>query len=190
MFSKKEILFWGFAFTVSIMLAWSCRLEAIDIQKLEEPIKKDEKVEKEYYPNFLLYNATSACMRGIVQLMVQFNPQLQNQYMPPAIQQQVLGHCSCIVDKIRVDYSLEEYTKKQNDYLWVKKIWGDYGVQCMKAGYLAGVIPDDLPEKLEKLQTDNKTKEDTKVEDNKTESLKPKSNVEETENEDTTIFQG
>jgi hypothetical protein len=60
----------------------------------------------------------------------------------------------------------------------------------MKAGYLAGVIPDDLPEKLEKIQTDNKTKEDTKVEDNKTESLKPKSNVEEIENEDTTIFQG
>ena len=144
--------------------------------------KKDE-----IYPNFLLHNATAACMRGIAQLMMQLNPQLRNQYIPPAIQQQILGHCSCIVDKIRVDYTLEEYTKKQNDYLWIKKIWGDYGVQCMKAGYLAGVIPDDLPEKLEKIQTDNKTKEDTKVEDNKTKSKKEEILIKEPE---PAIFQG
>ena len=47
-----------------------------------------------------------------------------------------------------------------------------------------------LEDEKTKLQTDNKTKEDTKVEDNKTESLKPKSNVEEIENEEATIFQG
>ena len=60
----------------------------------------------------------------------------------------------------------------------------------MKAGYLAGVIPDDLPEKLEKLQTDNKTKENTKVEDNKTETLEPKSKEEEVLTEEPVIFQG
>ena len=179
MFSKKEILLWIVIFFVGIMLAWSLKLEATE--------KKDE-----IYPNFLLHNATAACMRGIAQLMIQLNPQLRNQYIPPAIQQQILGHCSCIVDKIRVDYTLEEYTKKQNDYLWIKKIWGDYGVQCMKAGYLAGVIPDDLPEKLEKIQTDNKTKEDTKVEDNKTKSLEPKPKEEEIliKEPEPAIFQG
>ena len=174
MFSKKEILLWIVIFFVSIMLAWSLKLEATE--------KKDE-----IYPNFLLHNATAACMRGIAQLMMQINPQLRNQYIPPAIQQQILGHCSCIVDKIRVDFTLEEYTKKMNDYLWIKKIWGDYGVQCMKAGYLAGVIPDDLPEKLEKAQTDNKTKEDTKVEDNKTKSKKEEILIKEPE---PAIFQG
>ena len=160
-------------FTVTVF-AFSLQIHAAE--------KKDE-----IYPNFLLYNATAACMRGIAQLMMQLNPQLRNQYIPPAIQQQILGHCSCIVDKIRVDYTLEEYTKKMNDYLWIKKIWGDYGVQCMKAGYLAGVIPDDLPEKLEKAQTDNKTKEDTKVEDNKTKSKKEEILIKEPE---PAIFQG
>ncbi len=160
-------------FTVTVF-AFSLQIQATE--------KKDE-----IYPNFLLHNATAACMRGIAQLMIQLNPQLRNQYIPPAIQQQILGHCSCIVDKIRVDYTLEEYTKKQNDYLWIKKIWGDYGVQCMKAGYLAGVIPDDLPEKLEKIQTDNKTKEDTKVEDNKTKSKKEEILIKEPE---PAIFQG
>ena len=160
-------------FTVTVF-AFSLQIQATE--------KKDE-----IYPNFLLHNATAACMRGIAQLMMQLNPQLRNQYIPPAIQQQILGHCSCIVDKIRIDFTLEEYTKKMNDYLWIKKIWGDYGVQCMKAGYLAGVIPDDLPEKLEKIQTDNKTKEDTKVEDNKTKSKKEEILIKEPE---PAIFQG
>ena len=113
MFSRKEILFWVFAFTVGIFLAWSCRLEAVDvqleatdIQKLEEPIQKDEKVSKEHYPNFLLYNSTQSCMRGIVDLFITFNPQLRNQIIPPAVQQQILGHCSCVVDKIRMKYSI------------------------------------------------------------------------------------
>ena len=27
-----------------------------------------------FYPNFLLHNSTSACMRGVVQMIVQYNP--------------------------------------------------------------------------------------------------------------------
>ena len=179
MFSKKEILFWGFAFTVSIMLAWSCRLEAVDIQKLEEPIKKDEKVEKEYYPNFLLYNSTQSCMRGLVDLIVTFNPQLRNQIIPPAAQQQILGHCSCVVDKIRIKYPIQEYYKNSNDFLWIRDVWGKYGRECMKAGYLAGLGIEYPKEKEKKVE-----------EDNKTESQEPESNVEEELSDEPTIFQG
>ena len=39
MFSKKEILFWIVALIVGVFMAWSCRLQAMDIQKLEEPVK-------------------------------------------------------------------------------------------------------------------------------------------------------
>jgi len=134
-----------------------------------------------YYPNFLLYNSTTACMQGLVQLIVKNNPLLKNQFIPPAVQQQLLGHCSCAIDKIREEFTIQEYMKEINDYLWITKVWGKYGRQCMKAGYLAGVI--EIP-------TDNETKEDTKVEDNKTESLEPKSKVEEIQNEEPIIFQG
>ena len=148
-------------------------LFAFSLQAAE---KKDE-----IYPNFLLYNSTTACIQGVVQLIMRHNPTLKNQFMPPAIQQQLLGHCSCVLDRIRVEFTIQEYMKKVNDYLWIRGVWGIHGKQCMKAGYLAGVI--EIP-------TDNETKEDTKVEDNKTESLEPKSKVEEIQNEEQTIFQG
>ena len=143
---------------------------------LQATEKKDE-----IYPNFLLYNSTTACMQGLVQVVISNNPKLRNQFIPPAVQQQLLGHCSCVVDRIRKVYPLQEYLNEIHDYLWIKTVWGKYGAECMKAGYLAGII---------QLPTDNKTKEDTRVEDNKTESLKPESSVEEIENEEATIFQG
>jgi hypothetical protein len=71
--------------------------------------------------------------------------------------------------------------KKVNDYLWIRGVWGIHGKQCMKAGYLAGLVAPP---------TDNETKEDMKVEDNKTESLEPKSKVEKIQNEEPIIFQG
>ena len=135
----------------------------------------------EIYPNFLLYNSTTACMQGLVQVVISNNQKLRNQFIPPAVQQQLLGHCSCVVDRIRKVYPLQKYLNEIHDYLWIKTVWGKYGAECMKAGYLAGII---------QLPTDNKTKEDTRVEDNKTESLKPESSVEEIENEEPTIFQG
>ena len=176
MFNKKEILIWIVVFIVGVFMAWSCRLEAMDIQKLEEPIQKEEG--KELYPNFLLYNSTQSCMRGIVQMLIQFNPQLRNQLIPPAAQQQILGHCSCVVDKIRVKYSIQEYYKKMSDFIWIRDVWGGYGTECMKAGYLAGLgvkYPED---------------EDNKTKDNKTESPKPESKIEEELSDEPTIFQG
>jgi len=184
MFSRKEILFWVFAFTVGIFLAWSCRLEAVDVQldatdikKLEEPIEKDKKVSKEHYPNFLLYNSTQSCMRGIVDLLITFNPQLRNQIIPPAVQQQILGHCSCVVDKIRMKYSIQEYYKNAHNFLWIRKVWGNFGNECTKDGYLAGLGIQYPEEKVEE-------------EDNKTESPKPESKVEEELSDEPTIFQG
>ena len=176
MFNKKEILIWIVVFIVGVFMAWSCRLEAMDIQKLEEPIQKEEG--KELYPNFLLYNSTQSCMRGIVQMLIQFNPQLRNQLIPPAAQQQILGHCSCVVDRIRLKYPIQEYYKKMGDFLWIRDVWGGYGTECMKAGYLAGLgikYPED---------------ENNKTEDNKTESPKPESKVEEELSDEPTIFQG
>jgi len=145
-------------------------------------LQASEKKDK-FYPNFLLYNSTTACMQGLVQMVISNNPSLKNQFIPPAIQQQLLGHCSCIVDRIREVITIQEYRKEIHDYLWIRNVWGKYGRQCIKAGYLAGIVQLPIP-------TDNETKEETKVEDNKTESLKPESKVEEIENEEPIIFQG
>ena len=115
MFSKKEILFWVLALTAGIILAWSCRLDATEVK---------EKVEvSDKYPNFLLYNSTTGCFNGIAQLMVMINPDLAKVPMPPGVQQQILAHCSCVMDKIRNKYTIHEYSQKMNDFLWIKKLW-------------------------------------------------------------------
>ena len=179
MFSKKEILIWIVVFIVGVFMAWSCRLEAIDIQKLEVPIKKEVEGSRDLYPNFLLYNSTQSCMRGIVQMLIQFNPQLRNQLIPAAAQQQILGHCSCVVDRIRIKYPIQEYYKNANDFLWIRDVWGKYGRECTKAGYLAGLGIEYPKEKEKKVE-----------EDNKTESQEPESSVEEELSDEPTIFQG
>ncbi|MDP7367604.1 MAG: hypothetical protein QGH83_10145 [Candidatus Pacebacteria bacterium] len=142
------------------MCAYALRLEATE--------------KKEFYPNYLLHNATQSCIRGVVQLIISIDPSLQNRYIPPAIQQQLIGHCSCVVDKIRKKYTVQEYYSKMNDYEWIKTIWGKKGEECMNEGYLDGVIVRP---------SDNETNNETK-DDNKTKSSEQKSG------EKPTFFQG
>ena len=131
MFNKKEILFWVITLIMGIILAWSCRLEATEVK---------EKVEvSDKYPNFLLYNSTTGCFSGVVQLMIMLNPELAQTPAPPAVQQQILAHCSCIMDRIRHKYTIHEYNSRINDFLWIKKLWCKFGTEWAKEGYLAGL---------------------------------------------------
>ena len=166
MFNKKEILFWVITLIMGIILAWSCRLEATEVK---------EKVEvSDKYPNFLLYNSTTGCFSGVVQLMIMLNPELAQTPAPPAVQQQILAHCSCIMDRIRHKYTIHEYNSRINDFLWIKKLWGKFGTECAKEGYLAGlgIAPNG------------------DVEDNKTIESPEQDSEEEPLTEDSTQFQG
>ena len=167
MFSKKEILVGVIAAILCMLVAWSCRLEATEIKEEVKIIDK--------YPNFLLYNSTVGCFSGVVQLMILLNPELAKTPAPPAVQQQILAHCSCIVDKIRYKYTIQEYNSRINDFLWVKELWGKFGTECVKEGYLAGLGINPSEE----------------VKDNKTiESPEQDSEEEEPLTEDSTQFQG
>tara|TARA_B100000029_G_scaffold45045_1_gene41532 strand:- start:2036 stop:2536 length:501 start_codon:yes stop_codon:yes gene_type:complete len=166
MFSKKEILIGIVALIIGVTLAWSCRLEA--------------KENKELYPNFLLYNSTQSCMQGLVSLMIRFNPELAKYPVPPVIQQQMLGHCSCVMDRIRANVSISDYYRQMNDFLWLRNTWTKYGTECSLDGYLdgLGIVPGENLEEI-------------KVEDNKTiESPEQDSEEEEPLNGDETPFQG
>ena len=165
MFNKKEILFWVITLIMGIILAWSCRLEATEVK---------EKVEvSDKYPNFLLYNSTTGCFSGVVQLMIMLNPELAQTPAPPAVQQQILAHCACFMDRIRHKYTIHEYNSRINDFLWIKKLWGKFGTECAKEGYLAGlgIAPNGN-------------------EDNKTIESPEQDSEEEPLTEDSTQFQG
>ena len=171
MFSKKEILLWFVTFFVGIMLSWSCKLEAADVDTKHIP-------KRNLYPNVLMYNSTASCIQGVVSLLLVSNPNLRNQMLPPAVLQQLIGHCSCVMDKIRLLHSVEEYYANMHDYVWIRSIWGKYGAECIDMGYLAGLVTKG------KQPSDNQT-----IEKPKEIKPEPKINVpEETLND--TSFQG
>jgi len=128
MFTRKEIMFWVIAFMIGISVAWSCRLQAADNSTM-----------KNMYPSYLLFNSTNSCVRGIVNLMISLNPNLAHQPVPPAIQQQMIGHCSCVMDRIRNELTIQEYFANMHDYKWIKELWGKHGEVCYDDGYLNGM---------------------------------------------------
>ena len=151
-------------------MAWSFRLEAAEKRNL--------------YPNVLMYNSTASCIQGVVALLLASNPNMRNQMMPPAVMQQMIGHCSCVMDKIRLLHSVEEYYANMHDYIWIRETWGKYGRECIDMGYLAGlVIKDDK-------HSDNKTIEE-KPKPIEPEPEPPKiQEPEENINDSETTFQG
>ena len=132
------------------------------------------------YPNMLTYNSTASCIQGVVSLLLVGNPNLRNQILPPAVLQQLISHCSCIMDKIRLTYPVEEYYANMHDYIWIRNLWGKHGAECVDLGYLAGLGIGRKP-----LPSDNQTTEEPKETKPEPKILVP----EETQNEDTT-FQG
>ena len=112
--------------------------------------------------------------------MLVSNPNLANQMLPPAVLQQLISHCSCIMDKIRLLHPVEEYFANMHDYVWIRNIWGKHGADCVDMGYLAGLGIGRAPQ-----PSDNQTTEEPK-------EIKPEPKIlvpEETLGEDT-IFQG
>ena len=132
------------------------------------------------YPNVLMYNSTASCIQGVVSLLLVSNPNLANQMLPPAVLQQLIGHCSCVMDKIRLLHTIEEYFANMHDFVWIRSIWGKYGAECVDMGYLAGLGIGRAPQ-----PSDNQTTEEPK-------EIKPEPKInvpEETLGEDTS-FQG
>ena len=133
------------------------------------------------YPNVLMYNSTASCIQGVVALLLSSNPSLGQQMLPPAVMQQMIGHCSCVMDKIRLLVTVEDYYANMHDYLWIRDLWGKYGAECIDMGYLAGLVVKG------KNSPDNKTTEESKPK-----PIEPEPEIqepEETQNEGTS-FQG
>ena len=144
-------------------------------------VQAQETEKRNLYPNVLMYNSTASCIQGVVALLLSSNPSLGQQMLPPAVMQQMIGHCSCVMDKIRLLVTVEDYYANKHDYLWISDLWGKYGAECIDMGYLAGLVTRD---KKDKQPSDNQTTEEPK-------EIKPEPKInipEETLND--TSFQG
>ena len=132
---------------ISILVFLFLMIPSVNIQAEEK---------RNLYPNVLMYNSTASCIQGVVALLLSSNPSLGQQMLPPAVMQQMVGHCSCVMDKIRLLVTVEEYYANMHDYLWIRNLWGKYGAECIDMGYLAGLVTKD------KKPSDNKTTEESK----------------------------
>ena len=144
-------------------------------------VQAQETEKRNLYPNVLMYNSTASCIQGVVALLLSSNPSLGQQMLPPAVMQQMIGHCSCVMDKIRLLVTVEDYYANMHDYIWIRNLWGKYGAECIDMGYLAGLVTRD---KKDKQPSDNQTTEEPK-------EIKPEPKInipEETLND--TSFQG
>ena len=144
-------------------------------------VQAQETEKRNLYPNVLMYNSTASCIQGVVSLLLSSNPSLGQQMLPPAVMQQMIGHCSCVMDKIRLLVTVEDYYANMHDYIWIRDLWGKYGAECIDMGYLAGLVVKN------KKSSDNKTTEEPKPK-----PIEPEPEIqepEETQNEGTS-FQG
>tara|TARA_B100000678_G_C17940729_1_gene395226 strand:- start:72 stop:563 length:492 start_codon:yes stop_codon:yes gene_type:complete len=124
------------------------------------------------YPNVLMYNSTASCIQGVIALLLASNPTMRNQMMPPAVMQQMIGHCSCVMDKIRLLTSVEEYYANMHDYIWIRNMWGKYGAECIDMGYLAGLVTKGKqPSDNKTIEKPKETKPIPKIEQPETEQL-------------------
>ena len=119
-------------------------------------VQAQETEKRNLYPNVLMYNSTASCIQGVVALLLSSNPSLGQQMLPPAVMQQMIGHCSCVMDKIRLLVTVEDYYANMHDYIWIRDLWGKYGAECIDMGYLAGLVTKG------KQPSDNKTTEKPK----------------------------
>ena len=141
-------------------------------------VQAQETEKRNLYPNVLMYNSTASCIQGVVALLLSSNPSLGQQMLPPAVMQQMIGHCSCVMDKIRLLVTVEDYYANMHDYIWIRNMWGKYGAECIDMGYLAGLVTKG------KQPSDNKTIEEPK-------ETKPIPKIEEPEETlNDTSFQG
>ena len=145
-------------------------------------------IENGDWPTQLVVDTVTGCYGGTIKWIVMANPALFGQRPPPDVQRIMLVHCSCILDKIREQYTFVEYYKRFRE--WESAKYGTYimtkAIECVRDHQtLEGLIKlDDIPDN----QTTTKPEE---LKDTKLEEPLPKQPTEESKDEEpNTLFQG
>ena len=146
-------------------------------------------IEKGNWPTQLVVDTVTGCYGGTIKWIVMSNPTLAGLRPPPNIQRMMLVHCSCILDKIRVQYTFVEYFVRISNPAnqeWISTYFMTKAIECVRDHQtLEGLIKlDDSPDN----QTTTKPEE---PKDTKEEELLPKQPTEESKDEEpNTLFQG
>ena len=116
--NKLQILLWVVILFVGIMLAWTLRLEA-----------EDNKTE---WNTGLIYDTTNVCYEGTIKWIVLSNPSLIGRMPNYQSQRQMIEHCFCVMDRIRNEFSREEYKKMVYNPEWAGTLFMTRAMECVR----------------------------------------------------------
>ena len=134
------------------------------------------------WPTQLIYDSVHACYQGTIRWVITANPSLAGVAPSALVQREMIIHCHCVLDKIRVDYDLQEYLKRVFDLPFVSDLYMTKALECVNdRKTLKGIIILQKP-------NDNETIIPDESQGLKEELQEPKQ--EEPKSEPETIFRG
>jgi hypothetical protein len=90
------------------------------------------------FPSLIIFKSLSLCTNFVLQHIFEASPHLRGVPIPPPVLLKIGEHCACIMDKIRKDFTYDEYVanvKAKNGSTWLEMVWRAHGLKCSAAGY-------------------------------------------------------
>ena len=159
-------------------------------------------LEENKWESQIVYDTINACYQGTLRWIVLTHPSLIGQMPSPMSQRQMLEHCFCVLDKIRLGNNILDYKKKVKDPNWTGQLFIKKSTECVRQ---YKTLPDffdvmdnstkkylnTLEEKTQNLETFRKPLNDeTLPESNDSPKESPDQQQEESNGIPETIFQG
>jgi len=80
----------------------------------------------------LVYDNVNACYQGTYRWILMANPALIGKSPPPNIQRQMVQHCFCVLDKIRVEFPTKKYIELIGMGVSVGELYMKKAYECIE----------------------------------------------------------
>ena len=87
---------------------------------------------KDEWTTQLLYDTTNACYQGTYRWILMANPALIGKSPPLIVQRQMVQHCFCVLDKIRVEFPTEKYIELIGMGISVGELYMKKAYECIE----------------------------------------------------------
>ncbi len=185
-FIKKVLICLLILIPVSIFIMNLTSVRAEDNKTIEFTDRGWPKIlEEDKWRTQMIFDTVQTCYQGTIRWIVLSNPSLLGQIPNPLAMRQMMEHCFCVMDKIRKENKVKDYSKKVKDPEWGGNLFMLKAMECVGE---YKTLPSFFKSIIE-TPSDNSTEVPKgETEDSKEES--PDQPKEESEGAPQTIFQG
>ena len=156
-FIKKVLICLLILIPVSIFIMNLTSVRAEDNKTFEFDDRGWPKIlDEDEWRSQLIFDTVQACYQGTIRWVLLSNPALLNQIPSPLAQRQMMEHCFCVMDKIRKENKVKDYSKKVLNPEWGGNLFMLKAMECVREY-------ETLPSFFMKMPNDNETKKDNKI---------------------------